>query len=327
MKQNREVPRTGPLNIGNMSDTTGSLTGDLYRQEIIDLKMEKLGNRLTLLSILIPCVISAILFFAYLDIKQRVSSVHDSGQTEVKVISEDLEAKLNAMNVELAKVKLLLENTMPETSKQLDAFKAEFAKISASRADREKTETGFAALESRLDKLTNHYKEVVHIIDRTNAQTLAIVSETSDLLKERMAEVEDRSEADAASIVKQFEAIGKQFQTAMETNTANQESVRRTLDEYANEIATLRKDISLTQKKTDDFISRVIDQDGLDRQLTLLKAIYDKKIDALHSRIEDLQKGSGINRPVKPAGTSSSPGPGSIKIPPIESISEKNIDQ
>ena len=47
-------------------------SASIYHEEINTLKIEKLSNRVTIISIIIPCLISAILIFAYLDMKERV---------------------------------------------------------------------------------------------------------------------------------------------------------------------------------------------------------------------------------------------------------------
>ncbi len=53
-------------------DSDNEITDSIYHQEINSLKIDKLSNRVTIISIIIPCLIGAILIFAYLDMKERV---------------------------------------------------------------------------------------------------------------------------------------------------------------------------------------------------------------------------------------------------------------
>jgi len=66
-----------------------------FQEEMENTRIKKLSNRITFISILIPCLIGVIIFLAYLDIKKRVATVHDTGTTEVKNLSKDLEEKLS----------------------------------------------------------------------------------------------------------------------------------------------------------------------------------------------------------------------------------------
>ena len=50
----------------------------IVQDELRELKIEKLGQRVTLLTILIPCMIGVILVITYLDIKDRVTRSYDT---------------------------------------------------------------------------------------------------------------------------------------------------------------------------------------------------------------------------------------------------------
>ena len=55
-----------------------------YQEEIKDLKVEKLSQRVTLLSILLPILMGIAIFFAYRDLTGRVSLTQDTGSMEVQ---------------------------------------------------------------------------------------------------------------------------------------------------------------------------------------------------------------------------------------------------
>ena len=67
-----------------------------------ELKLDKLSKRITLITILIPCLIGGILFLAYRGIQTRVGQVSDTGTTKVKTLSKDLEASFASLSKQQA---------------------------------------------------------------------------------------------------------------------------------------------------------------------------------------------------------------------------------
>ncbi|RLB96073.1 MAG: hypothetical protein DRH90_24945, partial [Deltaproteobacteria bacterium] len=69
----------------NRTPSTFKLGGDdqendaVMQAELQELKIEKLGQRVMLLAILIPCMIGVILIISYLDIKDRVKRTQSTG--------------------------------------------------------------------------------------------------------------------------------------------------------------------------------------------------------------------------------------------------------
>ena len=91
--------------------------------DVEDLRITKLSQRITLVAIFIPCVVGAILFFAYLDLNKRVGKVHDTGTTEVQNVSKDLETRISTLAYEfssskesMAKQIAAIESNLKETT-------------------------------------------------------------------------------------------------------------------------------------------------------------------------------------------------------------------
>lgn len=97
-----------------------------FKNEFQDLRVAKLSRRLTLMTILLPCLIGVILFFVYRGIQTMVGQVSDTGITEVKTLSRDLETKFSALSAkhtvlqeDLAKKIATLEKTNADLQKGL----------------------------------------------------------------------------------------------------------------------------------------------------------------------------------------------------------------
>ena len=67
-------------------------TDEFYHEEIKDLRVEKLNQRLTLLSILLPCLIAVAIYFGYRDLTGRLHQGRDSENQEVQKLSNQMEA-------------------------------------------------------------------------------------------------------------------------------------------------------------------------------------------------------------------------------------------
>lgn len=78
--------------------------------EINELRLDKISQRVTMISIMIPVLIVIVLVIAYLDIKKRVVQTEDSGTFEFQKLSSDLESRFSSLSLRQAKIEEALEN-------------------------------------------------------------------------------------------------------------------------------------------------------------------------------------------------------------------------
>jgi hypothetical protein len=76
----------------------------IYMADADNLRLEKINARVTLISILIPCLLVVILAVAYLDIKHRVIRTQTSGSMGVQNLSKDLESRFSSLSLKQAKL-------------------------------------------------------------------------------------------------------------------------------------------------------------------------------------------------------------------------------
>ena len=65
--------------------------GEFYHEEMKDLRIEKLSQRITLILILLPCLIAVAIYFGYRNLAGRVSQSHDTGSLEIQRLTQELE--------------------------------------------------------------------------------------------------------------------------------------------------------------------------------------------------------------------------------------------
>ena len=215
-------------------DSDDEITESTYHQDINSLKIDKLSNRITIISIIIPCIIGAILIFAYLDMKERVAGADLTKKNQFEKISQQLEEKLNALDVRTAKNRFNFDNKLPELEKRYISFEGQIAKLSTLKADNKSIKSLFSKIEDRISNNTNQNKITGLAIKKSNNQTLAAIKNNNIELNKAAREIKE----DTKLFKKEFDA------RLLE------------LSNYEQQVGEFRKNISLLDKKY-----KKIDQD------------------------------------------------------------------
>ena len=146
----------------------------VYQDEIQDLRVEKLSHRVTLLTILIPCLIGVILVITYLDIKDRVTLTQTTGSQGMQALSKDVNAKFSQLSLKEAKLEELIAQKLPVLEKntavihaRLRTAQKSIAKIQASMADKD-------AVEQALLNITQTLAPLPQKLDEIAAQTKSV---------------------------------------------------------------------------------------------------------------------------------------------------------
>ena len=132
-----------------------------FEEDNQELKLDKLSKRITLITILIPCLIGGILFLAYSTIQTRVGQVSDTGTSKVRTLSKDLESRFSALLVKHSKLQmdftqknLSLEKTNASLQKNLQEATTAIKYIrSARKSDNRKTANTINAINKTLETL------------------------------------------------------------------------------------------------------------------------------------------------------------------------------
>ena len=72
-----------------------------YHEELRDLRVEKLSQRVMLLSILLPCLIAVAIYFGYQNLSDRISRSRGSGSLEIQQLSKKLDELSKTFNEKL----------------------------------------------------------------------------------------------------------------------------------------------------------------------------------------------------------------------------------
>ncbi len=280
------------LKIPKGSDDIHSLSASLYSQELNELKIEKLSNRITIISFILPCLIGAVLLYAYMDINHRVVDAKDSGQNEIQLITQEMEGKINAMNVEMARLKFTQEQQLP-------AITAQIEELSVLKANREETLASLETLEKEVAHTADQYKAAIHIIDRTSKENLAIINTTGDRLKENAQTFEETTTQRLTTVETQLnEALRAvetrvnesltAFKSALKKDLSRMETLNLSLASYEMTIKTLGKDLAETKSAFSKQVQQTISRNELESVKKQLQGKTDRE--TLTTELDRLRK-------------------------------------
>ncbi len=252
----------------NDNNVENDLESSGYHEEINTLKIDKLSNRITIISIIIPCLIGAILIFAYLDMKERVVDVDETKNTQVERISQQLEEKLNALDVKIAKNRYDLDNQVPALSKKQIAIEGQIAKLSSSKADTQSLKSIHSTLGKQITQNTKQNKTILQRAENLNKTILASINETKLNVKKNTLQVND-----------ELKLFKEEFDARL-----------LELSAYQQELGELRKDFSLLNKKFKRYEQEAVSISTVDKKLVHLKSDMVGQLSKIKDQLTALNK-------------------------------------
>jgi len=149
--------------------------------ELQELKIDKLSQRVMLLTILMPCMIGVILIISYLDIKDRVKRTQSTGTIGVQKLSKDLDSKFSSLSLEQAKLKEVHDKKLPALEKSAAFLQTRLKKVQASIKNLEASNIKQAELtqavnnqlNARLERLMEHKHDELIAFDVADQELYA----------------------------------------------------------------------------------------------------------------------------------------------------------
>ena len=251
-----------------------------YREEIKDLRVEKLSQRIMLLSILLPILIGVAIFFAYRDLTGRVGRSQDTGSIEVQRISRQLEeiskkfneklitfsttlstqdknfdttisGKLAAVNKNID----ALNKNVDALNKNLNQTRSTVKNLAASKADKKSQDAAFAKINAALKPLKKELKSLTGLRQELKTVSTGIKSLESTL-NQKLAEVATAAEQSQKDTAQLQTSITRLSDDKIDKDTFGLEAFKlkknfQNLLSY--EITAINQKLDSIQKKIDDI--------------------------------------------------------------------------
>ena len=229
--------------------------------DVEDLRITKLGRRITLIAIFIPCVVGAVLFFAYLDLNKRVGKVHVTGTAEVQNVSKDLESRISTLAYEFSSSKESLTKQIASIESNLKEATTAIKYIrSARKTDNKKFKGQLTEIESQLTEIENKLTPIRKSLD-------LVISEIKNFDKKVAREL------------------------VQLTNT-----VQKTNNDLKKNISFLSS--SKISKKAFD-LAMIDQQVRLQEKLNQVTARFEKKLETARKKIAKLEKAQALYKKSK----------------------------
>lgn len=305
------TPRPDDFTIIGPESDKDAISAAVFLQESNDLKIEKLNNRIIIISVIIPCIVCAILLFAYMDIKERMVNVHNTGRTEVLEAAEELDTKINAMTVDIAGIKHRFETTVK-------SIESETARITTNKAEKSEIKADLAKIEMDVSDRTS---KAVHALENTIKKDLEPLETMETRISEALAKTVE-IEKGTIQKTREIENVIQTLSSAIKAEQSRTTTLEAKIAKQNETMAILQKELSLVKIKTDTLEQTFIDRKVLDRELKILNQKTDQKID---QKINMINNHSQAKEQTKPPLPNTLPEPRQLKH--SESISEKDLLQ
>jgi chromosome segregation ATPase len=260
---------------------------EFYREEVKDLRIEKLSQRITLISILLPCLIAVAIYLGYRDLTGRLNQGQDSGNIEVQKLSKQMEElskkfdeKLNTFSTTLTAQDQNIDNSisgklypinnnievlnqsMKALDQNLKQTKSALTKLDKAKADKKNQEAAIAKLEADLNPLKTQFQSLTKI----RADLKSVSSEIKNLAGQFTKEMQKIAE-NTAKFKKEYDLL--------------QASIARQLSEKIDKAAL---GVELLMFKKNQGINA--------QEITRLV----ERLDSIQKQIEDMRFGSNLIR-------------------------------
>jgi len=236
--------------------------------DVEDLRITKLGRRITLVAIFIPCVVGAVLFFAYLDLNKRVGKVHVTGTAEVQNVSKDLESRISTLAYEFSSSKESLTKQIASIESNLKEATTAIKYIrSARKTDNKKFKGQLTEIESQLTEIESQLTEIENKLTPIRKSLDLVISEIKNFDKKVAREL------------------------VQLTNT-----VQKTNNDLKKNISFLSS--SKISKKAFD-LAMIDQQVRLQEKLNQVTARFEKKLETARKKIAKLEKAQALYKKSK----------------------------
>jgi DNA repair exonuclease SbcCD ATPase subunit len=260
----------------------------VMREEILERRLEKLSTRVALISILVPVLIFVIFTFAYLDIKQRVYSMHDTGVDELQKLSRDLESKFSSLSVRFAK----FEDSFAEREASLKEIEESFSKKIVP------IEKAFSILETSLNDVKKNLQESEKNISEIKA-VQANFAEKKEL-EEKFAVMEksfEDAQNDMQVVMGQMKALDTNFQNELKLLTDYLAKEKKRIDDvltasdgFSEDVENIRSQFQALSKKADGFVHADELPLAVEKARLKLKVAFDETMMRIQNRIDVLER-------------------------------------
>lgn len=275
-------------------------------EEELKRRIARLGNRLSFVTLLLPCLLAIALYMAYQDLVLRTARTQGAEVRSVERFAAEADEKMAALGTRLADIEAALTARVDAAQKSVQAVQEELRKgeagidkVGASKADK---------------------KELADATARTDAALAAVQKDLQTVTRELQALAPFREElGNAAALRAEVGSVSARLQKLENSLGKDLTGLAGYMDRTKADLEKIRTDVANLQ-------SRKLDREAMDLEVLKAKRLFqmalDQEIGRIDKSLSTLQR--RLDQVEKAFSTRSAPSPslpplsGGIKEQPIE---------
>ncbi|UCD77059.1 MAG: hypothetical protein JSW26_16705 [Desulfobacterales bacterium] len=246
-----------------------------YQEELKDLRVEKLSQRLTLLSILLPCLVGVAIYFGYRDLSGRVSQSYDTGSLEVQQLEKQIENLAKDFNDKL----IVFSTTLSTQDKDFGTS----------------VEGRLSAISKNIDELQKNLTSLNENLKRTGETIESLDASKVDQKSHAVAiEKINGAIAPLQAELDKLKNMGRDIKTVSNDIAVLKNELTNQLATVAANIEQNNKDYQEIKDSLAKLSGKIVDQDTLDLEILKIKKHFQnqisKEVSDLNQKMDSLKK-------------------------------------
>lgn len=261
------------------------------QDEDLKKRVNRLGYRVSFLTLLLPCLLAIATYVAYRDLAMRASQVQSTELRSVERLSADVEHQASTLNSRIADMEAAFTT-------RVEALQNGLASLQETIKKNQET------LE-KIDATKTDPKELSEALSRIDATLTSNRKDLDAIAKELQTVTPFREELGSAA------ALRKEVDTLSSRLRSLENTLGKDLTGLAGYMDRTKADLSQIKKDLAELQARKIDKVSLDLELLKLKKVYqteldqeigriDKKLNMLQRRIEQVERAFGARSSAVP---------------------------
>ena len=235
----------------------GQHPDSFYEDELGDLRRDsdihRLSRRVTILSILIPCLLCAVLVLAYLDVRERLNQLQSAGSREVQTLSEDVLNTAASLSDRYVK----LEKTSAVIQERVEKIEGDIKKLNTSKVDKEASDT---ASKKRSEEVAKTFAALQKDVTEQKASLDALAKDLNQRLDDRLTPLRTDLQVQKKEMAKTVQVTNNVQNKAQEQESAIRRLSEGKVDKEALK-SLLEKDrvkMALLEKRIKTLVEEVL---------------------------------------------------------------------
>jgi chromosome segregation ATPase len=273
--------------------------------EALQRRVQKLGQRLSFLTLVLPCLLAVVIYLAYREIEVRMTQVQRSDSRTAERVAAEVEQKTGELRERMAEVDAAmsarLEGLQAEIKKAAETAEA----LQAAKAGKGELAEAVARSDASLSSNAKSLQELAATVQAVNKDLQTLAPFREEL-------------GNAAAMRSELSRLSTRLQTLENSLGKDLTGVAGFMERNKAELAQVKADLAKVQTGR-------VDREYVDLEILKAKKVYQTAIEQEMSRVEKML--SGLQRRIDqlerafsaPAGRSSpSPAPGTIREQPLQ---------